>query len=35
MEVEKSESISLHGKQKEAKAWRVYTAYLKPNRTWN
>lgn len=35
MEGEKSESISLHGKQEETKVWRVYAAYLRPNPTWN
>lgn len=31
MEAEKSESISLQDKDEETKAWRVYTAYLRPN----
>lgn len=31
MEAEKSESISLQDKYEETKAWRVYTAYLRPN----
>lgn len=31
---EKSEVISLRGKQEETTVWRVYAAYLKPNLTW-
>lgn len=31
---EKSEAISLCGKQEKTIVWRVYIAYLKPNLTW-
>ena len=31
METEKSEAISLQDKCEGKKAWRLYTAYLRPN----
>lgn len=33
VEAEKSDSTSLHGKQEEAKPWRLYTADLRSSPT--